>query len=279
MSTNNQPVAGAKDSSTLVRPKFGPGMLLQHDDLEQLTLYTRDLSRLLFRSLLGCGVVCGLKVDTEIKCEKLHVTVDSGLALDCQGDPISVPRKQSILLDKDCTGEIPTPLWVVLCGTAKCCAPRTPVCASDEDESPSVCTRERAAFEIRIVRERPECLCPCDESPSKDPPQVGDEACKCANPAHPYYVDHYAGDCGCDCKDCGNCACDCVLLARLDRKAAEQNRSFWVVDHRVRRFIRPVLMRDPQVEIEEKARVEEADKLSQKSALKVQTMDQKGAKK
>jgi hypothetical protein len=279
MSTSNQPVAGTKDTSTLVRPKFGPGMLLQHDDLEQITLYTRDLSRLLFRSLMGCGVVCGLKVDTEIKCEKLHVTVDSGLALDCQGDPIHVPRKQSILLDRECTGEVPTPLWVVLCGTQKCCAPRTPVCASDEEESPSVCTRERAAFEIRIVRERPGCVCGCDEPTSNPPSQVGDEDCKCVNPAHPCYVDHYAGKCGCDCEDCQNCDCDCVLLARLERKAADQNRAVWVVDHRERRFIRPVLMRDPQVELEEIARKDEADKLSQKFASKVQAADTKGSKK
>ena len=39
--------------STLVRTKFGPGMLLQHEDLEQLNSYTRDLSRLMFRSFLG----------------------------------------------------------------------------------------------------------------------------------------------------------------------------------------------------------------------------------
>ena len=31
----------------------------------------------------------------------------------------------------------------------------------------------------------------------------------------------------------------------------------WKADHRVRRFIRPVLMRDPQVQIEEKRREQE----------------------
>ena len=33
--------------STLVRPKFGPGMLLQHEDLESLNTYTRELNRLI----------------------------------------------------------------------------------------------------------------------------------------------------------------------------------------------------------------------------------------
>ena len=61
------------------------------------------------------------------------------------------------------------PLWVVLCGTEKCCAPRTSVCASDEDESPSVCTRERDGYEIRIVRNRPHCVCSCPEPDPKLP--------------------------------------------------------------------------------------------------------------
>jgi hypothetical protein len=46
-----------------------------------------------------------------------------------------------------------------------------------------------------------------------------------------------------------------VLLARLERPdPAEPD---WIADHRVRRFVRPVLMRDPQVEIEHKKREEE----------------------
>src|SRR5262245_20000873 len=155
MNTNRQPVATAKGTSTLVRAKFGPGMLLQHEDLEQLNIYTRELNRLMFRSLFGCGVVCGLVVSTETKCGKVTVTVGSGLALDCQGDPIYLPKSQSLVLDEECDPNLDGPLWVVLCGTEKCCAPRTPMCSSDEDESPSACTRERDGYEIRIVRDRP----------------------------------------------------------------------------------------------------------------------------
>jgi hypothetical protein len=40
------------------------------------------------------------------------------------------------------------------------------------------------------------------------------------------------------------------VLARLDRDKDGR----WIADHRVRRFIRPVLMRDPQVEIERQDR-------------------------
>lgn len=254
MSTNNQPLALAKGSSTLARAKFGPGMLLQHDDLEQLNVYTRELNRLMFRSLFGCGVVCGLVVGAKVDCGKVTVTVGSGLALDCQGDPIYVPQPQSLVLDEECDPHIPTPLWVVLCGTEKCCAPRTSMCASDEDESASICTRERDYFEIRIVRTPPRCTCGCPEPDSKDPTQdLLDSKCKCVNPEHKCYVDHYGGKCGCDCEDCASCNCDCVLLARLDRSGENEN-PVWTPDHRVRRFVRPVLMRDPQVWIEEEAR-------------------------
>jgi hypothetical protein len=252
MNANNQPLARAKGTSALVRAKFGPGMLLQHEDLEQLNIYTRELNRLMFRSLFGCGVVCGLVVGTEVKCGKVNVTVGGGLALDCQGDPIYVPQQQSIVLDEQCDPNIPTPLWVVLCGTEKCCSPRTSMCASDEDESPSVCTREREYFEIHIVRTRPRCACSCPEPD----PQLAllDDKCKCVNPERNCYVDHYAGKCGSDCEDCAKCDCDCVLLARLDRTGDDPEHPVWTADHRVRRFVRPVLMRDPQVEIEEKAR-------------------------
>jgi len=258
MNANNQPLARAKGTSTLVRAKFGPGMLLQHEDLEQLNIYTRELNRLMFRSLFGCGVVCGLVVGTDVKCGKVSVTVGSGLALDCQGDPIYVPRPQSVVVDEECNPDIPSPLWVVLCETEKCCAPRTATCSSDDDEAVSVCTRERAGFEIRIMRARPQCTCSCKDYEANDVPMgVPDDDCWCANPEHPCYRDHYAGKCGCDCEDCKNCDCDCVLLARLYRIDDDQENPVWKADHRVRRFVRPMLMRDPEVQIEEDARKEQ----------------------
>ena len=270
MNTNNQPLASVKGTSTLARAKFGPGMLLLHDDLEQLNVYTRGLNRLMFSSLFGCGVVCGLVVGRQVDCGKVNVTVGAGLALDCQGNPIYVPRPQTLVLDEKCDPNIPSPLWVVLCGTQKCCAPRTSMCASDEDESPSVCTRELDGFEIRIVRARPQCTCGCAEPPDNLKPAAVNnpgqavtgsanssapaEVCWCVDPKHPCYADHYAGKCGCDCEDCANCDCDCVLLACLTKSVTDPNNPVWTADHRVRRFVRPMLMRDPQVHLEEEAR-------------------------
>jgi hypothetical protein len=189
--------------------------------------------------------------------------VDSGLALDCQGDPIHVPQPQKLVLDEGCDPNLKGPLWVVLCGTEKCCAPRAAMCESDEDESPPVCTRERDWFEIRIVRAPPRCTCGCPEPGPKSTTQnlPGNE-CRCVNPEHTCYAAHYAGKCGCDCEDCADGDCDCVLLARLDQDKDKDpaGQPVWTLDHRVRRFVRPVLMRDPQVWSEEQARKKDKDK-------------------
>src|SRR5512135_3317371 len=143
MNRTNTTVGSVKGCSTLERARFGPGMLLQHEDLEQVNAYTRDLSRLLFRSFFGCGVVCGLAVETRTnpKCGNTVVTVGAGVALACSGDPVYVPHDQTIELDGDADAG-GNRLWVVLCRTVKGRARRTAVCASDDDdELPSMCTR------------------------------------------------------------------------------------------------------------------------------------------
>jgi hypothetical protein len=245
MNKNNKVVASTADTSTLVRAKFGPGMLLQHEDLEQLNAYTRELSRLLFRSFFGCGVVCGLVVKPEVdRCNKVFVTVDAGLALDCSGDPVYVPKVQHIALDENCAPDIKGPFWVVLCGTTKNCAPRTSTCTDDDDQAMSACTRERDMFEIQVVSERPKCACGCDESKYPSPTGQANDYCWCTDPLPDCHTSYYAGECGCNCGDDPDCGCKCILLARLDKDLKSNG---WTVDHRVRRFIRPVLMRDPEV--------------------------------
>lgn len=234
--------------SSLVRPKFGAGMLLQHEDLEQLNTYTRELSRLLFRSFFGCGVVCGLVVEVNDDCDGLVFTVGCGLGLDCSGDPVFVPGSVEVVVDLKCDTTIGDTLWVELCGSAKCCSPRTSMCGCDDDEPVSRCTRERDGYEIRVLRDKPDCACGCLDNPDKYPRL--DDPCWCANPELPCQVDHYHGKCKCHCEntsDC-SCGCDCIVLARLVKKDNK-----WKSDHTVRRFIRPVLMRDPRVAEELKA--------------------------
>lgn len=272
MSVTAKIVDPVKGHATLVRPRFSPGLLLRDDDLRQGVEYTRDLSRLLFRSLFGCGVVCGLVVETKVECGKLIVTTNAGIGLTCLGDPVQVPRPVSMTIDPTCGKPIPDPLWVILCRTEKCCAPRTAVCSCEEEDSSSVCTREQEGYELRIIEERLDCACGCPEPPVPSSAEVKKkaaagtkaartstdaqrstmnrlaaqphESCWCADPCSPCYNDHYMGECGCEC-----CDCECVVLARLVGVPDPKTREIveWKPDHSVRRFVRPVLMRDPQV--------------------------------
>jgi hypothetical protein len=258
MNTSSVVLNTKKGPSTITRAKFGPGMLLQSEDLEQLNLYTRDLSRLMFRSFFGCGVVCGLKVSAQTdNCGKTGVTVEAGVALNCLGDPIQVPKDVTFDATDGCDpANPPSVLWVWLCSCPKCCAPRTPSCGCDDGESTPACTREVDWYEIHLGTEKPECACGCElpypnadtaahasgdadvgaAAPPTDPNNP-DDPCQCAdpNPTSCYY-DHYQGICGCKCEDS-----KCVVLALLNCDATSK----WTADYRVRRFIRPVLVRDP----------------------------------
>jgi|GEM_PF-966240 len=245
MSANANIVDLIKGTSTLVRPRFSPGLLLRDDDLRVGVDYTRELSRLLFRSLFGCGVVCGLQVRPEVVCDKLKINVDDGVAMNCLGDPIHVPDPVSITVDPSCGKNIPPEIWVTLCHTEKCCAPRSSVCSCDDDDGSSVCTREYDGFEIRLVKElKKDCACACAEKDlPKDQKKLPDETsdCWCVDPCDPCYQPHYSGTC-----ECGCCDGDCVVLAVLKKVDAG-----WTVNHSVRRFARPVLMRDPVVYLEQ----------------------------
>ncbi|HJQ36743.1 MAG TPA: hypothetical protein VKB93_06370 [Thermoanaerobaculia bacterium] len=252
MSGNNDLLTKIKGTSGLERARFGPGMLLRHDDLEQLNIYPRELSRLLFRSLFGCGVVCGLVVPPpEDKCDRIWIQVRSGLALDCSGNPIHVP-KDTEPFSFDPAKCKDNRVYVVLCGTVTGCSPRTSACASDDEESSPAPSREKDGYEIRIVRDLRGCICACLEEPATEPAQnpatgvpAREDKCLCVDPTLKCYQAHYAGKCCDDVdngkgNDCG-CCCDCVLLARLDKS----DNGKWTVSHGVRRFVRPVLMRDP----------------------------------
>lgn len=247
----------------LERPRYSPGLILQDSDLTAAVDYTRELSRLLFRSLFGCGVVCGLTVGVESDSE-LEVTVAPGLALDGCGDPVQLAapvtirlgRRDGVLPERasDRTGPTHKNLWVVLRGAEKLCAPRELVCDSDELDDLRQPTRIRASAEVSILFERPQCLCACEAAPAdladKDRTAYYKELTRkrlAAEPgaapdchkAHAERTECAAdGGCGAGC-DCGCC----VLLARLhwfdDEKA-------WGPIHAgERRFLRPTFGPDP----------------------------------
>jgi hypothetical protein len=120
------------------------------------------------------------------------------------------------------------------------------MCASEEDETGSVCTRERDGYEICVTPKEPTCACGC----LKDKERRKEEtACKCVDPNLLCYVDHYAGKCGCTCGDCTDCDCEWVVLGRLDYDMDDiKKEKVWKVQLLVRRFVRPVLIRDPAEE-------------------------------
>src|SRR5436305_1016175 len=119
-------------AAVLERPRYSPGLILEDSDLTLAVDYTRSLSRLLFRNLFGCGVICGLTVKIETECT-FDVTVAPGLALDGCGDPIQLPGPVKISLDKkDDNIAKPNSFWVILCGKEKPCEPRAMVCEADD---------------------------------------------------------------------------------------------------------------------------------------------------
>src|SRR5262249_18434652 len=145
----------------LLRPRFAPGLLLEDEDLNTSVNYTRDLVRLMFRSLFGCGVICGLKVTGRPICEgrKWELTVASGLALDCMGNPIEVATSKTIEYDPKCD-RFPENLWVTVCYKEKCCRPKDAGCSQDDDSQPQP-TRIRSGYSIKLYKELPTCACHC----------------------------------------------------------------------------------------------------------------------
>jgi len=247
-------VAKLKKTSSLSSPRFVAGTTLQADDLTAIVRHTNDLSRLLFRTLLGCGVMCGLEVTPEDKCGRLTISIGRGVALDCCGNPIEVPEKQTLQVG-DCDDKLEGPYWVLLKRYEKGCAPRASVCGEDEDgEAPSVCTRIQEGYEIRIMQgAAPDCVCGCaipatenaarelrcDEEVNVQTADTTGPGCACVNPKDPCYAAHYLGECGCGC-----CDCEWIVLARV---CHNEKYSAWLAQHRFRRFIRPVLMVDPMI--------------------------------
>jgi hypothetical protein len=217
-------------ASQLVRPSYSPGLMLQDDDLKQAVDYTRDLSRLLFKNLFGCGVVCGFKITLDTGPCNGQVVIQPGVAIDGHGDPVELRDPQRIDLGTD----MPDETWITIRRRDIHCLKRDLACAADDDDTAMVTTRIRDGYEIRLVRTRPDKACSCirkEDATQTTPRQAqGPEDDPC-------YRAHYAGECSCGC----GAGSDDVVLARLYRNA---QRTF-DVDFSVRRFIRPALIVDP----------------------------------
>ena len=274
MSTAKELIEAKKGTSTLVRPRFSPGLLLQDTDLNSAVDYGRTMLQLVLRNLFGCGVICGYEVSACVdKCNVLQVTVGRGLALDCVGNPIEVTAAQTLKVVEKCGPELPCEIWVVIRGRECSSSPREVSCTPTDSATSTVCTRICDGYEIKLLTKLPECVCGCahkerepteqccGDSPTRTPEQTADcqrlkerlkpwEECdederkgrfeEMKEGARRCDRDHRLGVCNCA------CCCEWLVLARLlccEEQEREDKRDYQV-DHTVRRFIRPVLSYD-----------------------------------
>jgi hypothetical protein len=239
---------------SLIRPRFTPGLLLLDEDLTAEVDYTRQLSRLLFRNLFGCGVICGLKVTgQEAPGRCLTVNVDCGVALDCLGDPVQVRQPQSLTIVATCDQALPAAVWVALRRREHDCMPRELACPPEAGGQSGVQTRTIDCYEIAVLDHRPDNACGCPEqkptTPAPPPPTTTGAQSGTTQPANAPAAEQPAGasssrgaagrarsaaatgnpasDTGGGPPDCyadhrnGVCACDCctglewLLLAKL----------------------------------------------------------------
>lgn len=273
MSTAKELIEAKRGTSTLVRPRFSPGLLLQDTDLNSAVDYGRTLLQLMLRNLFGCGVICGYEVTGCVdKCNVLQVTVGRGLALDCVGNPIELTAAQTLKVAEKCAPELPCEIWVVIRGRECNSSPREVSCTPEDGAASTVCTRVCDGYEIRLLTKLPECVCGCIDKCHEPPPercgseplprtpeqkadverlqkrQTRWEECdeeekkgrfrEMQEGARRCDRDHRLGICNCA------CCCDWVVLARLLCCEERDEQREYRVDHTVRRFIRPLLSYD-----------------------------------
>lgn len=235
--TTAQPLVPAQsDRSSLLRPIYCAGHLLEEDDLNVGVAYTRDLMRLVLKSMFGCGVICGLKITVTPTCkdQKRLIEIAKGVALDGMGNVIELPKRWSYEYDPGCDKPFPKRIWVTVCYHEKCCRPKDAACCSSDDDGAAKDSRVRAGYQVRLYDVAPGCACRC-HSPADDDPVTGVRTpCGCGGhvaapaPAAPQtpstpgavtpqeekpcecYLEHYHGECECDCN------CECVVIGILE---------------------------------------------------------------
>ncbi|HMN44652.1 MAG TPA: hypothetical protein PKE27_08775 [Povalibacter sp.] len=272
---NTKKLLAHKDGvATLVRPLYAPGLLLEDTDLTTAVDYTRNALQLAMRSLFGCGVICGLEISGKYICERrqVQIIVSAGVALDCSGNLIHVPKDVTLLYDPKCDTMKPE-LWVEVCYSTCESKPGSTAC-SEEDSLTTVNRRSRDAYAIRVWESRPKCACACPSQDTRNPDPDPNDCCggvtvtttvetSCCGqeqtattttttappasapvgtqqqqqiplPVCACYEDHNNGKCGCDCGG------DCVLLGVL--KIPSDQSEQWQADRTARRFVRPMLL-------------------------------------
>jgi hypothetical protein len=176
------------DYNEFRRLKFFHGMLLDDKDFQAEQDYHTRKRRFLNRMLHGAGVVCGLGVNG--KKEGRWIEITSGLALDCSGNEIWVPRTMRIDLaailprkdktnqleceDEDAVADKLTPYWIGIRYEEK---PTNPVSvylpSGSCEERTCENSRYKEGYCVELLKD-------CPDKP-KDPPRDGllEAFCKC----------------------------------------------------------------------------------------------------
>ena len=175
--SSKYPVSVTGDAS-LIRPKYSPGLLLEDHDLTQAVDYTRALSRVLLRAMLGAGVLCGLKVTATASNCCVLITVRRGVAVDASGALIELKSDAQVSIDVGCENRLATLSFpVVIERTQRPCEQRDISCS--EDDGATVATRLVDGYAIHVFntdlgaawsrkREAPsdgDCLDDCSNPP------------------------------------------------------------------------------------------------------------------
>lgn len=143
--------------NTYERNNFFYGKLMTVRDFELEQSYFIEKNKLLNRFLHGWGVICGLEVIPH-ECPK-KVVLKPGIALDCYGNEIVVPREIEIDLAEENEEIPPEGKTVYVCiKYLECDVEPVPVlineCSCDDTAMKSSIKRE--SFEYKILQTEPE---------------------------------------------------------------------------------------------------------------------------
>lgn len=90
------------------RPNYFCGQLLSDADLTLQENYFREKNKLYHRTIDGYGVVCGLRLKCDGRCNG-HITIGEGYAIDCCGNDLIVCKQESF----DVIGELRKKKWLL----------------------------------------------------------------------------------------------------------------------------------------------------------------------
>jgi hypothetical protein len=261
---------------------FKDGMIVTADDLQAAMQYPLGVFQTLIRAFFGCGIVCGLKVEwlpgsttcdyddkkKNVWCVKIH----PGVALDCEGFPLELCQPIQIDLTPDpCRCDDPPSC---VCIAIRRYIEEEPQPKSQgkgcESEQGHDCSRKREQVMIKVFEidkakglKLPENICmrtldaakPIDETGEYEKPNREKDDSKTLNAFC---------DCLKACPDHHCCGEGWVLLACIKLGAC----GIECIDHRRRKYIKPIDCLCPAEEKECLDQQDEADKAKEESYKK-----------